>query len=120
MAKRIISTSYNTTVLKLRNLIIERMGYQVTTSKDSSVVLDLIARNDFDGAVVGDSIPFDLRVALLRDIRKIAPALPIVALYRGNEDHGLRGLADQLVGSMEGLEALMSAIIRAVGPANSH
>jgi DNA-binding NarL/FixJ family response regulator len=94
----------------------EMAGYAVVSSKESSVVEDLLRKQAFDGAVICSSIPIDMRVELARYIKKVKPALPIIILYTDGENDRLQGLADELVQSVHGFaEPLIEAITRVIG-----
>jgi CheY-like chemotaxis protein len=81
MPKTILSSGYNNAILRVRNSVLEQAGYSVVSCKESSVLVDLLAKKDFDGAVLCSSIPVDLRVELARKIRKAKPELPLIILY---------------------------------------
>jgi DNA-binding response OmpR family regulator len=116
MPKTIVSSGYNGALLRVRNAVMEMAGYVVVTSKESGVIVDLLAKQDFDGAVICSSIPIQLRVELARSIKKAKPALPLIVLYSDGESDRLQGLADELVQSVHGFaQPLIEAITRLVG-----
>src|SRR5579859_6429221 len=85
MPKKIVSSGYNTALLRVRNADMEMAGYVVVTSKESSVIVDLLEKQAFDGAVICSSIPLDLRVELARTIKRAQPDLPLIVLYTDGE-----------------------------------
>ncbi len=116
MPKIIISSGYNNALLRVRNSVLEQAGCAVVSCKESSVLMDLLAKKDFDGAVLCNSIPVDLRAELARTIKKVKPALPLIILYADGEDGHLRRLADELVPSVHGFaQPLIEAISKVVG-----
>jgi DNA-binding response OmpR family regulator len=115
MAKLILSTSHNTAVLRVRNMLIEQAGYSVITSKDGEVVRKLAREHQFDAAVLGDSIPVILREILARDLKQIKPELPLIIIFRPGEEDQLKGFASELVDTTHGAERLIEAISRVVG-----
>src|SRR4051812_16653412 len=103
MPKRIISSGHNIALLRVRNSMIEQAGYAVVTSKEAALVLELVQKQKFDGAVLCNSIPLHLRMSLCKELRKLKPTLPLVILYSDGEEQNLRECADQLVPSMHGV-----------------
>jgi DNA-binding response OmpR family regulator len=116
MAKKIISSGHNMALLRVRNAMIEQAGYEVVTSKEGAVVLDLIEKHDFAAAVLCNSIPIYLRVNLAREIKKLKPSLPLIILFSNGEEAQLRASADQLVPSIHGIaQLLLEAITKVAG-----
>jgi hypothetical protein len=51
--------------------------------------------------VLCNSIPVQLRANLARELKKIRPELPVIAIYSENEDQNLRDVADYLLNGRE-------------------
>ena len=76
-----------------------------------------MAEKDHVGAVVlCSSIPVQLRANLARELKKVRPNLPVIAIYSDGEDEQLRPIADYLVPSIHGIaQPLVEAIAKAAG-----
>jgi DNA-binding response OmpR family regulator len=116
MPKTIISSGLNVALLRVRNAIIQHAGYAVLTSKESAMVLEMAAKNHVGAVVLCSSIPVQLRANLARELKKIRPDLPVIAIYAESEDQHLRNIADYLVPSIHGIaQPLVEAIAKAAG-----
>jgi len=116
MPKTIISSGLNVALLRVRNAIIQQAGYAVLTSKESAMVLAMAKKNHVGAVVLCNSIPVQLRADLARELKKVRPDLPVIAIYSENEDQHLRGIADYLVPSIHGIaQPLVEAIAKAAG-----
>lgn len=98
--KRALSTSWHTTALQTRNQIIESVGYEVTTTRETKIFLSLLEKEHFDVVVIGDSIDLEVRVELVRQAQRIKPRVPIVVFYRNYAE------AQRLSGAEYRVEAL--------------
>jgi hypothetical protein len=57
-----------------------------------------------------------LRANLARELKKVRPDLPVIAIYSDGEDEHLRAIADYLVPSIHGIaQPLVEAIAKAAG-----
>jgi DNA-binding response OmpR family regulator len=101
MPKTIISSGLNVALLRVRNAIIQQAGYAVLTSKESAMVLEMAAKDHVGAVVLCNSIPVQLRANLARELKKIRPELPVIAIYSENEDQNLRDIADYLLNGRE-------------------
>lgn len=121
MAKKIISSGHNVALLRVRNALIQQAGYEVVTSKEGAIVLEMVEKQDFAAAVLCNSIPIQLRVHLAREIKRLKPALPLIIIFSDVEEQQLHALADHLVPSIQGVEqqALLEAISKAAGEPNA-
>lgn len=98
--KRALSTSWHSSALQTRNQIIESVGYEVTTTRDSKIFLSLLEKEHFDVVVIGDSIDLEVRVELVSRAHRIKPRVPIVVFYRNFAE------AQRLAGAEYRVEAL--------------
>jgi DNA-binding NtrC family response regulator len=115
MAKKIISSGHNVALLRVRNAMIQQAGYEVVTSKESAIILEMIEKQDFAAAVLCNSIPVHLRVHLSREIKKLKPALPLIIIFSEGEEQQLHALADHLVPSIHDAQVLLEAVTKAAG-----
>jgi len=76
-----------------------------------------MAEKDHVGAVVlCSSIPVQIRAHLARELKKVRPNLPVIAIYSDGEAEYLHGVADYLVPSIHGIaQPLVEAIAKAAG-----
>jgi DNA-binding NtrC family response regulator len=119
VAKRILSTSWNPAILKERNWVIESAGYDVVTTRESRMFLRLAEKQNFDAALIGDSIPIDLRAQLAKEAKQLNPTLPLVIICRQGEESRVRAYAQVVVKSTDKPELLIRAIRSAAGDTNS-
>lgn len=77
MPKKILSTGHNTALLKVRNAVIQAAGYQVVTSKEVDLILDIARKRDFAAVVICSSIPAYQRKNLANELKRIKPGLPL-------------------------------------------
>ena len=116
MQRTIISSGLNVALLRVRNSIIQQAGYAVLTSKESAMVLEMAAKDHVGAVVLCSSIPVQLRANLARELKKLRPELPVIAIYSDGEDEQLRPVADYLVPSIHGIaQPLVEAIAKAAG-----
>jgi DNA-binding NtrC family response regulator len=116
MPKTIISAGLNVGLLRVRNAIIQQAGYAVLTSKESAMVLEMAEKDNARAVVLCNSIPVRLRANLARELKKVRPDLPVIAIYSDGEDEQLRPTADYLVPSIHGIaQPLLEAITKAAG-----
>jgi DNA-binding NtrC family response regulator len=116
MPVTIISSGLNVALLRVRNAIIQQAGYAVLTSKESAMVLNMAEKNHVGAVVLCSSIPIQLRANLVRELKKVRPDLPVIAIYSDGEDEQLRAIADYLVPSIHGIaQPLVEAIAKAAG-----
>ena len=83
-AKTILSISYDDTLLQTRHLMLERSGYDVTSSFGFTNSLELCKRGHWDLIIIGHSIPDTDKRALVKQFRRNCSA-PVLALHRFGE-----------------------------------
>ncbi len=85
---RILSVSYDQTLLNLRRQVLESKGHAVTSAcglRDALQHCD--SDTPFDLFILGHSIPHEEKEALLERFRANRPAAPVVALKRLGEEY---------------------------------
>jgi DNA-binding NtrC family response regulator len=85
MSKRILSVSYDMSLLATRKMLLEQKGYAVVNAFGFSKALASCRAGGFDLFILGHSIPHDDKLALIESFRTHCPA-PIVSLERHGED----------------------------------
>jgi CheY-like chemotaxis protein len=82
----ILSVSYDKALLTIRQQILERRGYSVTSACGLREALQQCnSETPFDLFIVGHSIPQTEKEALIEHFRANRPAAPVVALKRLGE-----------------------------------
>lgn len=84
-------------LLCVRNSIIQQAVYAVLTSKESAMVLEMVEKTASRLWCLCNSIPVQLRANLARELKKVRPDLPVIAIYSDGEDEHLRATVDYLV-----------------------
>ena len=91
---RILSISYDESLLTTRQLMLESQGHQVSSALGFTKALALCQKDGHDFVIVGHSIPHDDKLALINEIRHHCKA-PVLALKKTTEppveeaDHNL-------------------------------
>ena len=86
MAKRILSISYDRSLLWTRQLLLEQLGYQVVSAEGFAQAWEAArsSKNEFDLIILGHSIPPKDKVAIVDHLRDTCKS-PILALLRPYE-----------------------------------
>lgn len=88
MSKRILSVSYDVSLLATRQLMLELKGYQVTSALGFTDALEHCKNSGFDLFILGHSIPVKDKHALIKNFKENYPA-PILSLERTDEERVL-------------------------------
>ena len=98
MERRILSTGHNAAALRLRNAALQEAGYEVTTTKETGLLLDLVFMHDFEAVVLCGSIPASLRESLARELKRLKPRQSIIVICADQDEQKLfESLADESV-----------------------
>lgn len=84
MSKRILSVSYDLSLLATRKMLLEQKGYAVENAFGFSKALACCRNGGFDLFILGHSIPHDDKLALIESFRAHCSA-PILSLERHGE-----------------------------------
>lgn len=85
MSKRILSVSYDGSLLATRRMLLEQRGYTVSSALGFSKALQYCRAGGFDLFILGHSIPHDDKLALIESFRAHCPG-QILSLERHGED----------------------------------
>ncbi|HEY6969333.1 MAG TPA: hypothetical protein VJA94_09015 [Candidatus Angelobacter sp.] len=115
-AGAILSISYDEALLRTREWILKKQGFDVTSACGFTEGEDQARRGGFDLAIVGHSIPQRDKVALITEFKKHSQA-PVLSLSR----HGDSPLseADHSILASEGPEAFVVAVRHVLGKKGS-
>lgn len=86
MSKRILSVSYDLSLLETRKMLLEQKGYSVENAFGFTKSLAFCHAGGFDLFILGHSIPHDDKLALIQSFRAHCPA-PILSLERHGEHY---------------------------------
>ncbi len=78
---RILSISRNPRLLAVRNDALALAGYSVACPRQPNEAILLVAKENFDGVVIGHSVEPEIRRALIPAIRNLQPHVPILFVY---------------------------------------
>jgi len=84
MNKRILSVSYDPSLLATRQMVLETQGYTVTSALGFAEAMGKCKTASFDLFILGHSIPANDKRELMRTFKEHCPA-PILSLDRVNE-----------------------------------
>ncbi|HET9282603.1 MAG TPA: hypothetical protein VFR24_11640 [Candidatus Angelobacter sp.] len=84
MSKRILSISYDMSLLATRQMLLEQRGYTVTSALGFSLAIGQCRNSGFDLFILGHSIPDTDKNELIRTFRENCHA-PILSLERPGE-----------------------------------
>ena len=85
MAKHILSVSYDESLLKTRELLLRREGYDVTSALGFTQAVSECQNGNFDLFILGHSIPDGDKRELIR-LSRLQCAAPVLALRRHGEE----------------------------------
>jgi DNA-binding NarL/FixJ family response regulator len=99
--KKVLSAGHNVDRLRFRNAVIENAGYQVVTTKEARLILDLATKQEFDAFVICSYIVAVLREQIARDLKRLKPSVPLIIICdhdcEREEKERLRRVADEVV-----------------------
>lgn len=84
MSKRILSVSYDVSLLATRGMLLEQRGYEVTSALGFIKALEHCRQGHFDLFILGHSIPAEDKLSLVKTFRDNCPA-PVLSLERHGE-----------------------------------
>lgn len=82
----ILSISYDQTLLRTRELLLQQLGHSVLSVEGFAQALKACVQHGkaFDLVILGHSIPHDDKVALIEEMERSCPC-PVLALLRPHE-----------------------------------
>ncbi len=110
MAKRILSVSYDVSLLATRKMLLEQRGFHITDALGFIQAIKHCRTGGFDLFILGHSIPETDKLELIENFRKNCPA-PILSLERHGEHfvpcdfHASPDAPDRIVNLVEALQS---------------
>jgi len=86
MKKRVLSVSYDESLLTTRQMLLEQHGVEVRSALGFAEAIHLCRTEKFDLAILGHSIPLEDKKLIVDQLREVCRT-PILALRRPNEGH---------------------------------
>ncbi len=80
MPSRVLSVSYERTLLETRAMILRQHGFAVSSVDNLSDALSICGKESFDAAVIGHSIGVAERRQISATVRETSPGVFVVAL----------------------------------------
>lgn len=108
----LLSVSYDESLMRTRQWILETAGFNVTSALGFTQAANHCQTGAFDLVIIGHSIPYDDREALLKILRR-GPECRVLSLHKPG-DPPLPGV-DHSMDGWDGPEALISAVRQTLG-----
>jgi DNA-binding response OmpR family regulator len=112
MRRRILSISYDLSLLTTRQMLLEQAGYQPISALGFTDAVQRCREGKFDLAIIGHSIPQKDKRALVQEIRQSCKA-PVLSLYTTSE--GPLEAAEYAIDANEGPAAVLNMVNQIVG-----
>ena len=96
--------------LKLRQLILERNGYVVSTAMTASEALAVFKSQDFDLVVTDHLLGRDTGTAMAKEMKRIKPSVPIIVLSGTTDKPGGVELVDAFLSKAQAPESLLAKV----------
>lgn len=90
LAKAILWVDDEAELLEPHRLLLGDRGYRVQTATNADDALELLRRDPYDLVLLDEQMPGTRGLDAYRDIREIAPALPVVMVTKSEEDATLK------------------------------
>jgi CheY-like chemotaxis protein len=81
---RVLSISYDVSLLQTRALMLSHEGFEVESAVGFSAAIQACELRDFDLVIIGHSIPPADKEAIINGLRRVC-ATPVLALRKANE-----------------------------------
>jgi DNA-binding NtrC family response regulator len=112
---RILSISSDITVSDSRNRVLEFSGFEVVGNFQGLEALDRFKSEHFDVVIIGDSLPSEVRLQLVRDLKEMKPEVPVVVIHRSGDSGEDVNEADADFESLDGPRRLIEVVSSLIG-----
>jgi DNA-binding response OmpR family regulator len=106
--KAILSISYDTELLTLREAFLKTQGYEVRSVMSIEESLLLASVQHFDAMIVGHSVPQEDKKKLVSAVKELWPRLPVLSILVEPAEKDT--IADASVAGSAGPDALQEAL----------
>ena len=89
-AKTILWVDDEAELLEPHRILLSEKGYDVHTATNVDDALELLRRRAYDLLLLDEQMPGIRGLAAIRDIRELAPTMPVVMVTKSEEDTTLR------------------------------
>jgi DNA-binding NtrC family response regulator len=114
--KRILSVGHNSALLRVRNNLMETGGYHVVTTKESGMLMELLAKQHFDALVLWSSIPAHIQENIAREAKAVKAKVPLIVICARGDEARFQRLADRIVLAEQGVsQPLLEAVLAVAG-----
>ena len=86
MSKRILSVSYDVSLLATRRMLLEQRGYEVASALGFTKAMEYCRQSHFDLFILGHSIPGADKLSLVKTFRENCSA-PVLSLERHGDSY---------------------------------
>jgi PAS domain S-box-containing protein len=101
--------------LQLRQLILERKGYLVSTASTAPAALALFISRDFDLVVTDHLLGRETGTAMAQQMKRLKPDVPIIVLSGATDSPEGIEIADSFLSKAEGPESLLAKVHELAG-----
>ena len=81
---RILSVSYDATLLRTRQMVLESRGYEVVSAEGFAEAMEKCKERKYDLIIIGHSIPHKDKQSIVQEFHSHCPA-PVLALLKTGE-----------------------------------
>ncbi len=89
-AKQLLWVDDEADLLESHRLFLSEKGYDVEMSRNAADALELLRRRAFDLLLLDEQMPGMRGLAMVREVRELAPTLPVVMVTKSEDDGTLR------------------------------
>jgi DNA-binding NtrC family response regulator len=106
---KILSVSYDRTLLRTRTLLLTAEGYEITTAENVTSAEVACKKGRFDLAIVGHSIPLADQAEVVDVVRRECPGAPVLLIRRSDSSPELEQV-DYTVNAQDGPGVLLKRV----------
>ena len=90
MTKSVLWVDDEAELLEPHRLFLRERGFEVEMATNAADALELLRRRSFDLLLLDEQMPGTSGLAAVREVREIAPGLPVVMVTKSEDDRTLR------------------------------
>jgi CheY-like chemotaxis protein len=85
----VLCTGVDQSLLQTRKLILEKAGHTVVTATDERDVISACQKNEFDVAVIGQTVSVKIKPKIAEIVRQHCPKAKVLELYQSHAGKAL-------------------------------